>query len=173
VPRIDRAFTDPSLGSAPETEVPTVRMHSRKSAWVQGATLMAVIAAIALAIGYRLQRPFDRDTLTIQVQQLQSSAAEAQVLADNVRADTLAPGVVRQHAQQLADKVGDTNSKLEKPAQPGLDSQRSESRRLGASLQQALMLLGRDGAGPTHRAYGFGAMAHSLDALHTQLKPAD
>jgi hypothetical protein len=148
-----------------------VRTHSSRAAWVQGVLLVAVIAAIAAALFVRLHRPFDRDTLAIQVAQLQSDASEAQVLFANARADRLAPGFVRQHAQQMADKVDSTNGKLEKSALPELSAQRAQAQQLGASLHAALLLLGRDGSGRI--ASGFDTTADALDALHKQLKPDD
>lgn len=148
-----------------------MRTHSSRAAWVQGMLLVAVIAAIAVALVVRLHRPFDRDTLAIQVAQLESDAAEAQVLVDNARAGRLAPGFVRQHAQQMADKVDNTNGKLEKSALPELALQKAQAQRLGASLHSALVLLGRDG--PAGVASGFDATADALDALHGQLKPDD
>jgi len=148
-----------------------VRTHSSTAAWVQGALLVAVIAAIAAALVVRLHRPFDRDTLAIQVAQLQSDAAEAQLLVDNARADRLAPGFVRQHAQQMADKVDTTNGKLEKPTLPALSWHKAQAQQLGASLHAALLLLGRDGQ--ARAASGFDATADALDTLHGQLKPAD
>lgn len=148
-----------------------MRTHSKKAAWTQGTLLVAAIAAIAVVLAVRLHRPFDRDTLAIQVAQLQSDAAEAQVLVDNTRAGRLAPGFVRQHAQQMADKVDGTNGKLEKPALPELSAQKAQAQQLGASLHAALLLLGRDGS--ARIASGFDAMADALDALHEQLKPAD
>jgi len=133
--------------------------------------LVAVVVAIALVLALRLHRPFDRDTLAIQVTQLQSHAAEAQLLVDNARADRLAPGFVRQHAQQMADKVGTTNGKLQKPARSGLAGQKAQAQELGAALQQALSLLGRDGN--VQRTSAFGRLADALDALDQQLKPGD
>jgi len=146
-------------------------MGSRKVAWVQGVLLLAVIAAIALALAVRLHRPFDRDTLAIQVAKLQSDAAEAQLLVDDARADRLAPGFVRQHALQMADKVDTTIDTLRKPARPALAAQKAQAQRLGATLHAGLMLLGRDGQARTKA--GFYATADALDALHKTLKPAD
>ncbi len=146
-------------------------MPSNKAAWVQGALLVAVVAAIALTLAIRLHRPFDRDTLAIQVAQLQSSAAEGQLLVDNARADRLAPGFVRQHAQQMAGKVGTANDKLQKPAQAGLAAQKAQAQKLGAALQQALLSLGGDGT--AQRAFDFDRLANALDALDRQLKPGD
>lgn len=147
------------------------RESSQQVAWVQGAILIAVCVAIALAVFARLQRPFDRDTLDIQVSQLRSQAAEAQLLADNALADRLSPGFVREHAQQMSEKVDNVNGKLHKAAPAELASQLSAARRLGRSLRDALQRLGRDGE--AREDYGFDRMAQALDALHRQLKPAD
>lgn len=146
-------------------------MHSNKAAWVQGALLIEVIAAVALTLAIRLHRPFDRDNLAIQVAQLRSHAAEAQLLVDNAHADRLAAGFVRQHAQQMADKVGTINDKLQKPAQTALAAQKMQAQKIGAALQKALSSLGQD-ASP-RRASGFGQLADALDALDKQLKPGD
>ena len=146
-------------------------MHSSQAAWVQGALLVAAMVAIVLALAIRLHRPFDRDTLAIQVAQLQSDAAEAQLLADNARADQLAPGFVRQHALQMADKVDTTIDTLRKPARPELAAQKAQAQRLGATLHAGLVRLGRDGQARTEA--GFDATADALDALHKTLKPAD
>lgn len=146
-------------------------MHSNKATWVQGALLVAVVVAIGLTLAVRLRRPFDRDTLAIQVAQLRSGAAEGQLLVDNARADRLAPGFVRLHAQQMAAKVGTTNDKLQKPAQAGLAVQKAQAQKLGMALQQALLALGHDGK--AQGAFGFGRMAGALDTLDKQLKPGD
>ena len=146
-------------------------MRSNKAAWVQGTLLVVAVVAIALVLAFRLHRPFDRDTLAIQVAQLHSSAAQAQLLVDNARADRLAPGFVRQHAQQMADKAATINGKLQKPAQAGLTGQKAQAQKLGAALQQALVLLGSEGG--AKRAFAFSGLADALDALHKQLKPGD
>jgi hypothetical protein len=128
-----------------------------------------VIAAIGLTLAIRLHRPFDRDTLAIQITQLRSNAAEAQLLVDNARADRLAPGFVRQHAQQMADKVGTANGKLEKPAQAGLATQKAQAQKLGQALHRALLSLRQDGK--ARGAFAFAQQADALDALDKQLKP--
>jgi hypothetical protein len=151
-----------------------VRTHSRGAAWLQGAMLVAACAAIALVLFMRLHRPFDRDTLAIQVSQLQSHAAEADLLARNVVADQLAPRFVRQHARQLADKVESVDGKLQsRPAQPGLQDVKASAGELGATLHAALQRLSRNGQQPLRQPFGFDALAARLDALHQQLKPAD
>jgi hypothetical protein len=149
-----------------------VHAHSRQAARVQCTILIVAAFAVGLMVMLRLQRPFDRDTLAIQVSQLQSHAAEAAVLSDNVRAGRLAPGFVRQHAQQLADKVDSVDGKLQsKPAQRGLAGDRINAQRLGASLQAALHVLASDADRPRRQELGFGALARQLDGLHRQLKP--
>lgn len=148
-------------------------MESSKAAWMQGLVLGAACVAIAVTLVWRLKRPFDADTLAIQVAKLQSHAAEAQLLADNVRADTLAPGFVRRHALQLADQVDDVDQKLQKSAQAGLDPVKSAAQQSGNRLHESLLLLGRDGQRPRRQSLGFDALAQQLDGLHKQLKPQD
>lgn len=147
------------------------REASRHVAWVQGAILIAVCAAIAVTVYLRVQRPFDRDTLDIQVSQLQSQAAEAQLLADNSRGDQISSGFVREHAQQMAHKVDSVNRKLRRSAQPELTGELSAARKLGSALRTALLRLSRDGE--AREDYGFDRMAHALDVLHKRLKPSD
>jgi hypothetical protein len=150
-----------------------VQTHTLQAAWLQGIVLVLACAAIAGALAWRMQRPFDRDTLAIQVGRLQSHAAEAQLLADGVRQDRLAPFFVRQHALQLADQVDDVDRKLDKPAQPPLSAIKASARQLGGTLHDTLQSLGRDAHLPRRAALGFDAIAQRLDALHTQLKPED
>lgn len=146
------------------------RESSQQVAWVQGVVLLALCAAVVLVLFVRLQRPFDRNTLDIQVSALRSQAAEAQLLADNSRSDQISAGFVREHARQLADKVEAVNGKLHKPAQPDLANELSSTRKLGATLRDALLRLSDDGA--AREDYGFDRMAQALDSVHEQLKPA-
>ena len=148
-------------------------MESNRVAWVQGVVLAAACLAIGLVLALRLQRPFDSDTLAIQVAKLQSHAAEAQLLADNVAQDQLAPRFVREHALQLADRVDDVDRKLKKQAPPGLEQPKSAAMQYGDRLHESLLLLGRDGQRPRRESLGFDALAQRFDALHTQLKPQD
>ena len=147
--------------------------HTRQAAWCQDFALVAACIAIAGTLGWRMQRPFDRDTLAIQVGRLQSHAAEAQLLVDDARNDRLAPGFVRQHALQLADRVDAVDGKLHKPAQPPLDAIRLSAQRLGESLHGALLQLGRDGRRPRTQSLGFDGLSPQFKALHAQLKPED
>ena len=150
-----------------------MQTHTRQAAWLQGALLLVACAAIAGTLAWRLQRPFDRDTLAIQVGRLQSHAAEAQLLADNMRQDRLAPFFVRQHALQLADRIDDVDGKLDKPAQPGLAAIRTSAQQLGTALHDRLQWLGRDAHLSQKRAPGFDAMAQRLETLHAQLQRQD
>jgi hypothetical protein len=148
-------------------------MESNRAAWVQGVVLVGLCLVIGLTLAWRLQRPFDTDTLAIQVSKLQSHAAEAQLLADNVVQDKLAPKFVREHALQLAERVDDVDQKLQKPAQAGLDPVKNAAMQAGNRLHEALLLLGRDGQRPRRQSLGFDPLAQQLDALHKQLKPQD
>jgi hypothetical protein len=148
-------------------------MESSRAAWVQGIMLVGACVAIALSLVWRLQRPFDTDTLAVQVDKLQSHAAEAHLLAGNAAEDRLAPKFVREHALQLAERVDDVDRKLRKPAQPGLAPVKSAALQAGNRLHEALLLLGRDGQRPRRQPLGFDALARQLDALHKRLKPQD
>ena len=148
-------------------------MESNRAAWVQGVVLAGVCLAIGLTLVLRLQRPFDQDTLAIQVSKLQSHAAEAQLLAQNVTQDKLAPGFVREHALQLAERVDAVDQKLQKQARSGLEPVKSAAMQSGNRLHESLLLLGRDGQRPRRESLGFDALAQQLDALHKQLKPQD
>ena len=135
--------------------------------------LVGACLAIGLSLLLRLQRPFDVDTLAIQVGKLQSHAAEAQLLADNVVEDKLAPKFVREHALQLAERVDDVDRKLQKPSQAGLDPVKNAAMQAGNRLHEALLLLGRDGQRPRRKSVGFDALSQQFDGLHKQLKPQD
>ena len=135
--------------------------------------LAGACLAIGLSLLLRLQRPFDVDTLAIQVGKLQSHAAEAQLLADNVVEDKLAPKFVREHALQLAERVDDVDQKLQKPSQAGLDPVKNAAMQAGNRLHEALLLLGRDGQRPRRKSLGFDALSQQFDGLHKQLKPQD
>ena len=135
--------------------------------------LVGACLAIGLSLLLRLQRPFDVDTLAIQVGKLQSHAAEAQLLADNVVEDKLAPKFVREHALQLAERVDDVDRKLQKPSQAGLDPVKNAAMQAGNRLHEALLLLGRDGQRPRRKSLGFDALSQQFDGLHKQLKPQD
>ena len=135
--------------------------------------LAGACLAIGLSLLLRLQRPFDVDTLAIQVGKLQSHAAEAQLLAGNVVEDKLAPKFVREHALQLAERVDDVDRKLQKPSQAGLDPVKNAAMQAGNRLHEALLLLGRDGQRPRRKSLGFDALSQQFDGLHKQLKPQD
>ena len=151
-----------------------MQVNSRTAAWTQGLAILLVLAAIACALLYRKHKPFDQDTLDIQVEQLQSHAAEAHLLVQQARADQLAPGFVAEHAGQLAGNVQRARQKLDaKPAEPRYAPQQASARRLGATLHERLQGLSTDGRAPRSREFGFDGLARQFDALHQQLKPAE
>ncbi|MDB6164134.1 MAG: hypothetical protein JWL98_1566 [Xanthomonadaceae bacterium] len=148
--------------------------HSRQVAWILAALLIAVLAAIAVVLFLRLHRPFDSDTLAIQVAELQSQSAEAALLAQNVSGDRLAPGFAHEHLRQLADNVGRVEDALQsKAAQPGLESPRQSAQGLGATLQVTLIGWLRDTELAPTLIPRLDAVTQQLDALHKQLKPGD
>lgn len=148
--------------------------HTRRTAWMQAALLIAALAILAIVLVTRLQRPFDRDTLAIQVAQLQSQSAEAALLARNADDDRLAPGFTRQHVRQLDDAVGRVRDALQsKPAQPALAAALAVARQSGAALHATLQAWSTDAARASQAVPAFDHLARQLDALDTRLKPED
>jgi hypothetical protein len=149
-----------------------MQVNVRRAAWMQGVT----VAVLALVLGGTLidslRRPFDRDTLAIQVETLQSHAAEAARLAVLMRDDRIAPGFTAEHASQLAENVQRAQDALAgKEAEPAFATQRATAMQLGAVLHAQLQAWSSDGALARTRDFGFDPLAHQLDALHRQLKP--
>jgi hypothetical protein len=148
-----------------------VSSHTR-DAWTQGALLLAAILSIAIALLWHARRAFDRDTLAIQVGQLESASAEASLLAGNVAADRLAPSFVRQHAAQLAISVERTGDALRsKPSQPALSPALESARAQAAALHGMLQGWSRDAALGVRFAPRLDAMARQLHAMQSRLKP--
>jgi hypothetical protein len=166
----DRPFTAASLAST--QEVATVQPKSRRAAWIQGFVLVAGAVALATVLVLRSQRPFDRDTLVIPVDELRSQAAEAGLLEQQMRQDHLAPAFVRFHAQQLGRDVGRTQDQLaHKPAPQPLAPLRTQALTLAADLQSRIDRLARDGALPRAGSLRFDTLAEALDALDHRIKP--
>ena len=148
-------------------------MHRQGAAWMQAIAIVAIALAIGVALLWRLRLPFDNDTLAIEVAQLRSDAAEAAALAHSVRADQLAPGFVRLHAEQLSIKVQSVDATLRgKSARAPLGDALDHARQSAGALLAALDALSEDGQRPLTQTLPFDALAQRLDALHRQLKPA-
>ena len=151
-----------------------MQVNVRRAAWRQGATVALMAIALVATLVARLQRPFDRDTLAIEVAALQSHAAEASELAILEREDRFAAEVTGEHADQLAEDVQRTQDALaKKPAEPDLATQRASAQLLGAALHARLQAWSRDGRQARVRDFGFDALARQFGALHTQLKPEE
>lgn len=151
-----------------------MQVNSRSAAWRQGIGILLVLAGIAGALLYRSYRPFDQDTLAIQVGELQSHAAEAGLLVRQARADLLAPGFVGEHASQLAGNVQRAQRKLDaRPSKAQFAAEQAGARQLGATLHDRLQALALDGRAARGREFGFDGIARQLDALHQQLKPGE
>jgi hypothetical protein len=134
--------------------------------------LGAAILCIATTVVVRTHRPFDRDTLAIQVDTLHSLAAESMLLARAAQADQLAPGFVRQHVQQLLDKVDATTDTLQsRDATPGLDDARATSMRLAARLGDALSAWSKDAHVAAVVAPRLDVIGQHLDRVHSRLDP--
>ena len=146
--------------------------HSPKAAWMQAALLIAALAVLGIVLVARLQRPFDRDTLAIQVGQLQSQSAEAALLARHAVDDHLAPGFTRQHARQLAAAVARVQDALQsKPAQPALAADLALARQSAAALHATLQSWKTDASRASRSIAEFDHLAQQLDAVGEQLKP--
>jgi Tfp pilus assembly protein PilV len=151
-----------------------MQVSERGTAWTQGVIVAAFAIAVGVTLLVRLQRPFDRDTLALQVGILQSHAAEAGELARLTRADQLAPGFVGEHAAQLAENVERAQDALAaKDAEPDIEAQRRAAETLGAAVHARLQAWSAAGAQARTRDFGFAALSDQLDALHKQLKPED
>lgn len=145
--------------------------HSGGAAWRQACITIASVAIVAAAVAYCAVRPFDRDTLAIQVAQLRSQGAEAALAARLLRADSLAPGFVRIHARQLARKVGSVGGQLRAHPAGALEPARRDAAAMASRLRTALR---RDPpSSPAGSEAAYAAMAAGMDALHARLKPED
>lgn len=141
---------------------------------MQAALLLAVLAGVAGVLFARLQRPFDRDTLDIQIEELQSQSAEAALLARNAVADHLAPGFTRRHVRQLADAVNRVDKTLQsRSAQPALSTALTAARQTAATLHATLQSWSTDANQATQSIPEFEHLAQRLDALGSELKPRD
>ena len=141
---------------------------------MQAVLLIGALAALGIILVERLQRPFDRDTLAIQVGQLQSQSAEAALLARNAVGDHLAPGFTGQHVSQLADAVGRVDEALQsKPAQPALATALSLARQSGRVLHATLQSWATDASRAPQLVSEFDRLALQLDALGQQLQPGN
>lgn len=151
-----------------------MQVSVRQAAWRQGATVVVVTGALVATLIARIERPFDRDTLAIQVETLQSHAAEAAQLALLEREDRFSARVTGEHAAQLADNVQRAQDTLaNKQAEPTLEPRRADALALGAALHARLQAWSGDGRQARVRDFGFDTLARRLDALHEQIKPGE
>lgn len=145
--------------------------HRQGAAWRQAAMVIVAVALVAAAVAYCAVRPFDRDTLAIQVGQLRSQAAEAAMAARLARGDRLAPGFVHAHARQLLRKVESVDGALRAHPDGGMATEYREAH-AGASA-----LVARIERAPPSREPGseaaYAGLSARMDALHQRLKPED
>lgn len=146
-------------------------MHSGGAAWRQLTVAILSVAVVASAVAYCAVRPFDRDTLAIQVAQLRSQGAEAALAARLLRADALAPGFARIHARQLARKTKSVGSQLRAHPAGALEPRRQDADAAASTLATALRREPPSPRAASEAAYA--AMAARMDALHARLKPED
>ena len=148
--------------------------HPHRAAWMQASLLIASIAVLVLVIIVRLQRPFDRDTLAIQVEQLQSQSAEAALLARHAVGDRLAPGFVRQHVRQLDDAESRVQDTLQsKATAPALAVARARAQQSASALHAILQPWSMDAARAAQSIAPLDALTRRLAALDHQIKPAE
>lgn len=143
--------------------------HRQGAAWRQACFSFAVVAAVVAATVYCAVRPFDRDTLAIQVGQLGSQAAEAAMAARLLREDKLAPGFVHAHARQLRRKLGSVESQLRAHPSGGLDAAHGEAEAGAQALAGALQ---RESPSRDPRSESdYSALSARMQALRKRLKP--
>jgi len=145
-----------------------------RAAWLQAAAIVAAAAALSLAWRYEASRPFDPQTLAIDVGQLQSQAAEASLL--DARFDgmgTLPATFRRMHAQQLADKVAAVTSDLDSRTADDLAADAlPEARSDALALHAGLMRVSYGADGGAERPL-FESLDERLAALRHGLDPDD
>ena len=144
-------------------------MHSGGAAWRQACTAILSVVIVVSAVAYCAVRPFDRDTLAIQVAQLRSQGAEAALAARLLRADLLAPGFARTHARQLARKVESVGGELRAHPAGALEPERAAGNATASTLATALRREPPSSRAGSEAAYA--GMSARMDALHARLKP--
>ena len=147
-----------------------MRLSRSSAAWIQGATLIAAVAAITAVVAWEAREPFDRETLKIEVEQLQSHAAETGELVRNANAQRLAPVFTRAHANQLAEKVHAVQSSLHSVAAiADLHQAQVAAEAIAQALEQGLQAIAVDGRSAD--AAPFDGLAARSKALAEQLAP--
>lgn len=151
-----------------------MQVNARTTAWTQGIATAVVVVALAITLFTQLRRPFDADTLAIQVEALQSHAAEAAQLALLQQQDRVTPGFAAEHAAQLSEDVQRAQDALAgKNADAALEPARTSARELGGALHARLLVWSGTGGQVRTRDFGFDGLARQLDALRHRFKPED
>ena len=148
-----------------------MRLSRSSAAWVQGASLIAAVAAITTAIVLESRRPFDRETLEIEADQLRSQSADTVQLVRHAAARRLAPIFVRVHAAQLADKVHAKKTTQDTTTpKPELRAAHAGAQTIARALHEALDALAAD----ERRAdlASIDSLSARSNALAEQLAPA-
>ena len=147
------------------------RTDDRGAAWTQGLVLAAVVVAIAAALWHARTRPFDQDTLGIAISELQSNAAEGEVLA-KLDSGHAVPAAMRvAHVAQMRRQQDQVRKQLrDKDAPPELAAARAQAIRLGDAVDAALAHVASTAFDPS--AIGtFHALAEQAGALKDQVDP--
>lgn len=148
-----------------------MRQGGDGAAWRQGLWLAAVAIAIAAALWHARARPFDHDTLGIAIAELQSNAAEGELLS-TLDAGHAVPAATRvAHVAQMRRQQDQLRKQLrDKHAPPELAQAREEAIRIGEAVDANLMHVAATAFDPAIIA-AFHALAGQAGALKDQVDP--
>jgi hypothetical protein len=145
--------------------------RNRDGAWWQGLALGVAALALGVALWHAHERPFDRDTLGIAVSQLQSQAAEGEVLATQDTAHNVSAAFRGAHVQQMRQQLQRTRDELQqKDAPPDLGRARDDARRVADALDAALVHASRTAFDPAGIAV-FRALSDQAGTLKDAVDP--
>lgn len=148
--------------------MPVQRQDDGRRAWLQGLLLAAAIVVPAAALWHAKSRPFDGDTLGIAIAELESAAAEGEVLAALDAGHALPAATRVAHAAQMRRQLDQLRARLrDKRAPATLGDARARATRIGDAVDAALASVART-------AFDRSAIArfHALAADAGALKPA-
>ena len=146
-----------------------VRQEGDGAAWRQGLLLAAVAIALGGALWHARTRPFDRDTLGIAIAELQSNAAEGEVLA-TLDAGHAVPAAMRiAHVMQISRQQDRVRRQLrDKGAPPELARARAQAIRIADAVEAGLAHVAATAFDPVAIA-SFRALGEQAGALKDQV----
>ena len=147
------------------------RTDDRGAAWTQGLVLALVATATTASLWRARTRPFDQDTLGIAIAELQSNAAEGEVLA-TLDAGHAVPAAMRvAHVAQMRRQQDQVRKQLrDKDAPAELAAARAQAIRLGDAVDAALAHVASTAFDPS-TIDTFHALAGQAGALKDQVDP--